>query len=246
MTRMERLPVRGNVSSPQADRDFPHTLAPADCQGDRSSTGRRAVRVAVICDFREENWPSMDLVGDMLYRYLDRDQGNGITPTQVQPALRRRLMRVPISRQLGWNVDRLINRFGDYPLWMRREYRRFDVFHVVDHSYSQLIHNLPRGRTVVTCHDLDTFRCLLEPRRDMRPAWFRAMTRRILNGFRLAAHVITVSSAIREELLGYGLFSPERISVIPNGVHPACSPFPDPLADAQVARFLISDYRRPI
>jgi len=40
---------------------------------------------------------------------------------------------------------------------------RFDLFHLVDHSYSQLIHDLPPGKAVITCHDLDTFRCVLEP-----------------------------------------------------------------------------------
>ncbi len=60
-------------------------------------------------------------------------------------------------------------------------------------------------RTVVTCHDLDTFRCVLEPERQPRPRWFRAMTERILSGFRKAAHVIADSAATRDEILRFGL-----------------------------------------
>jgi glycosyltransferase involved in cell wall biosynthesis len=57
------------------------------------------------------------------------------------------------------------------------------------------------------------------------------MTARILEGFRCAAHVLTVSQATREELLGHRLFPADRISVVPNGVDPLCSPLPDPAAD---------------
>ncbi len=47
----------------------------------------------------------------------------------------------------------------------------------------QLILDLPRERAVVTCHDLDTFKCLLEPDSEPRPRWFRAMAQRTLDGF---------------------------------------------------------------
>jgi len=58
------------------------------------------------------------------------------------------------------------------------------------------------------------------------------MTRRILDGFLQADHVIAVSAATRDELLKHRLFLPEQISVVRNGAHPMCSPLPDPAADA--------------
>lgn len=203
-----------------------------------SSAGSRA-RIAVLCDFAEERWPSMDVVGDMLCRQLASQFVAELQVTQVRPPMRRRLTRLPLLRdQLALNADRLLNRMVDYPAWIRGRRDNFDLFHVIDHSYSQLIRALPAGRAVVTCHDLDTFRCVLEPERDPRPGWFRAMTGRILEGFRRAAHVLTVSHATREDLLQYGIFPPERISVVPNGVDPACSPAPDPAPDAVADRLL--------
>jgi glycosyltransferase involved in cell wall biosynthesis len=194
------------------------------------------IRVGVICDFLEEQWPSMDLVGDMLCRHL-ADNSDGVAATQLRPRLRRRLARFPfIHKKLACNVDRLINRFVDYPTWLRGEGGDHDLFHLVDHSYAHLLGSLPPKRTVVTCHDLDTFRCLLEPEREKRPHWFRAMSQRILDGFRQAAHVITVSAATRDELLRYDLIPRERTSVIPNGVHPSCTPLPDPSTDRAVDR----------
>ena len=199
----------------------------------------RTARVAVICDFLEERWPSMDLNGDLLHQFLVQDHASEIEAIQVRPDFHRRMMRIPLlPKSLAWNVDRLANRFVDYPRWIRRHRRDFDLFHLVDHSYSQLVHDLPAGRTIVTCHDLDTFRCLLEPGKEKRSRWFQAMAGRILAGFRQAAHVITNSEATRQKLLHYGLFAPERITVIHSGVHPAFTPFPNAIADAEARSLL--------
>ena len=197
------------------------------------------IRVGVVCDYLEEQWASMDLVGDMLCRNLADSCDNPMSVTRLRPPMRRRLTGLlsPTDKP-ACNADRFINRFVDYPLWLRGKRHDCDVFHVVDHSYSQLLHVLPPQRTVVTCHDLDTFRCLLEPDAEERPWWFRAMTRRILNGFQQAAHVLAVSAFTRDELLRYRVFPPDRISVVRNGVHPSCSPLPDTAADAEAARLL--------
>ena len=206
-----------------------------------ASTGR-AVRVAIVPDFREEFWPSMDLVADMLYANLCSQFSREMAVTQLHPAFRRRFARVPIfPSKVARNADRLMNRLRDYPVWLRKRRGDYDLFHIVDHSYSQLIHSLPADRTVVTCHDLDTFRCILDPARDPRPAWFRTMSRRILDGFKRAAQVIAVSSTTRDELVRRGLFPENQVSVIPNGVHPSCSPLPDPSADAAIADMIGAD-----
>ncbi len=199
-----------------------------------------ALRVAVLSDYLEERWPSMDLVSDMLTNFLAAQTAAGIAAVQLRPALRQRLSRIPVvgRARAASNGDRLLNRFVDYPRWLRSRLSSFDLFHLVDHSYSQLVHVLPKGRAVVTCHDLDTFRCLLEPEREPRSRSFRAMSRRILDGFLQAAHVIAVSQATREELLRHKLFPADAITVIPNGVHPACSPKPDPQADALAASYM--------
>jgi glycosyltransferase involved in cell wall biosynthesis len=209
-------------------------LSPAVPQG----IARRP-RVAMVCDLVEEEWPSMQLVADMLLENLELSHSKQWEAARLCPRMRRHFaLPLPGPRQFWNNADRLTNRFFDYPLWLRRRRSEFDLYHIVDHSYSQLVHDLPAERTVVTCHDLDTFRCLLEPSREPRPGWFRAMSRRILSGLQKAAHVITVSAATRDEILRYGLLPAERVTVVHNGVHPACSPVPDPVADAAAARLL--------
>jgi glycosyltransferase involved in cell wall biosynthesis len=112
------------------------------------------------------------------------------------------------------------------------------LFHLTDHSYGQLLHELPPERTMVTCHDLDTFQCLLDPQSDPRSIFFRRMMSRTLSGFRQAARVTCDSIATRDELLAHDLVPAERVVVVPNGVHPAFSAEIDLGIDAKLAELI--------
>jgi glycosyltransferase involved in cell wall biosynthesis len=204
----------------------------------------RLLRLAVVCDFAEEGWPSMDLFGDMIVNYLDREHAGQVAATRFCPPFRARLTQWPVvGRQrarAARNVDRLLNRFWDYPRSLGHLARggQFDLFHIVDHSYSQLVHALPAARTVITCHDLDTFRCLLEPERESRPHWFRAMARRVLSGFQKAAIVVCDSEATRQSVRAHDLVPESRLRTVHAGIAPEFQAEPDPAADAEVARRL--------
>jgi glycosyltransferase involved in cell wall biosynthesis len=165
----------------------------------------------------------MDLFGDMLAQCYRKEHAAEIVAEQLHAPFRARFSRLLHSPGSGvfWNADRLINRFCDYPRWLRKQADRFDVFHLIDHSYGQLALVIPPERTVVTCHDLDTFRCVLDPVAEPRPRWFRAMAQRTLNGFLRCRHVITPSESTRAELLSQGLFRQDQVTV----VHPG----PDPI-----------------
>ncbi len=186
-------------------------------------------RLALLMDPREEGWPSMDLVGEALL------EGLAAHPTEVSavsvrppmPQVARRLPRLGL-RNAAFNADRLLTRFGLYPGRALLARGRYDAFHVVDHTYSQLVHALPAGRTGVFCHDLDAFRSVLEPQRESRPAWFRLMARAQLAGMERAALVFHSTQAVRSELLARGVVDPSRLVWAPYGVSPEFHPGPDP------------------
>jgi len=185
----------------------------------------------------------MDLVADMLLDHLQRDYSEVVAATRICPPMRRRFAQTPKikgERQSGsrFNADRVLNRFWDYPRFVRGLKSEFDLFHLIDHSYAQLLHELPPERTIVTCHDLDTFQCLLNPAAEPRSVFFRKMMSHTLSGFRRAARVTCDSVATRDELLAHELVKPERAVVIPNGVHPSCSPEADMVADEEATRLL--------
>jgi glycosyltransferase involved in cell wall biosynthesis len=180
----------------------------------------------------------MDLVAEMLEAHLSSDYRASIQATLVRPSYIRIFGRVANQNVAALNADRLFNRFVRYPLWLRAHRDRFDLFHVADHSYSQLVHRLPADRTIVSCHDLDTFRSILEPPTEQRSRPFRAMARYILRGLQRAARVICATVETQQALIQNRLVPASRTCVIPYGVHPAFSAPIEPRASAKLDEML--------
>jgi len=187
----------------------------------------------------EEGWPSMDQMGEIVTSRVPR-----FAPALHVTPIHHRLQRVasigPLSAvRPAFFADRVLNRMVLYPRRVRREVAgRFDIYHVVDHSYAQLLLELPAPRTVVTCHDVDTFRSLIDradPGHDPRSPWFRAMTRRILRGLRRAEIVVCGSEAARDDVLRLQLVDSSRVRVVPNGIDPALIAAPSEQARARAA-----------
>ncbi len=153
----------------------------------------------------------MDLCADMLLAHLP----------VVEPSWTVADVCPPFRARFRWhNADRIVNRLWHYPRHARRIAGGFDFYHVVDHSYSQLVHALSPGRTGVFCQDLDTFRCLFDPAAEPRPRWFRAMARNILAGLTEAAVVFHSSLDVGRQIVRRGLADPARLVHAPHGVAP--------------------------
>jgi glycosyltransferase involved in cell wall biosynthesis len=176
----------------------------------------------------------MDLCAEMLLSHLGSASGEGLRAERICPSFRRRFTRLAIvgRRRTAFNADRLLNRHFDYPAYLtrlRRGHAGFDAFHIVDHSYAQLVHALPLDRTGVYLHDLDAFRSLLDPAREPRPRWFLMMMRRVLTGLQKAAVVFYSTEAVRTQVERHGLLDPARLVHAPYGVCPEFTPdAPDP------------------
>ena len=73
------------------------------------------LRVAIVADYLEEGWPSMDLVADMLVQHLVQSHGDAVKPTLVRPAMPRRLGRLPLpAAARADTIDRVLARQWDY------------------------------------------------------------------------------------------------------------------------------------
>jgi glycosyltransferase involved in cell wall biosynthesis len=189
--------------------------------------------VGLVADFVEEGWPSMDLAAELTRLAVERFGGDEFGATLLRPPLPRPARGLPwLGAGTRHNLDRYLGRYLAYPRWLRARRGGYALFHLVDQSYAHLVHALPAGRSVVTCHDLDAFRSLLGEDREARPWWFRATMRRVLSGLRGAAQVICDSTAVRDALLAEGVVGESRLSVVPLPVHPDFSPLSDPHADA--------------
>ena len=201
------------------------------------------VRVALVADLLEEGWPSMDLMAEMLMAELRRGD-DVVDPSLLRPRFAPRITPL-IQRHNGrplLTIDRIAHRFWDYPRWLRNE-AGADVFHIVDHSYAHLAYDLPAGRVVVTCHDTDAFRTLFLPQQ-RESSLPRTLVRRVLRGMQQAALVTCVSEVTRADLERHGLVRPDRLTVVPNGVHPSCTPLADAGAD-EIATALAGELAGP-
>lgn len=199
----------------------------------------RTLKVALVADLLEEGWPSMDLMADMLMAELAATGTPDVSATLLRPAFVPRVSSL-VPRRNGavpLTVDRIAHRYWTYPRWLRALDGRWDAYHVVDHSYGHLATALPDGKTIVTCHDIDAFRPLVEdgPGESNLPRMF---VRRLLRGVQSAAHVVCVSATTRAELLRHGLVPADRVSVVENGVHPSCTTRPDAAADDRLRSLL--------
>ena len=175
----------------------------------------------------------MDLVAELLIKGLRQQQSSRVQVTRIRPRFKRSLTAVaPLRRSSrAFNADRLLNRLCFYPRYVRKVQGQFDVVHLADHSYGHLVSALNSAKTVVTCHDLDTFRCILEPELERRSFLFRAMTLQVLKGFQSANMVVCDSRWTRDEILRYNLLPPEGLKVVPAPVAPEFRHFPDAVAD---------------
>jgi glycosyltransferase involved in cell wall biosynthesis len=168
--------------------------------------------LTVLPDFREEGWHSMDLCADMLVKHAPAD-----THFEVcQPAYQKRFGWLPGKR--CENFDRWHNRWRVYPRFLKKLIPRDGFYHLVDHSYSHLLHYLPEGKVGVYCHDLDAFRSVLQPDQEPRPAWYRKMMGRVLEGFKKACLVFCSTEVTRQQLLQWHHWESDAIRVVPYGV----------------------------
>ncbi|HLY99239.1 MAG TPA: glycosyltransferase family 1 protein [Candidatus Angelobacter sp.] len=175
----------------------------------------------------------------MLLQNLQEKYCGGLKAEHLRPEYKRHWERaVPGPMRRADTAQRAFNRFVKYPRWLRHHSAGFDLFHVVDHSYAHLVHALPPGRAVVTCHDLDAFRCLFEAGGAGRSWAFQRMAARILSGMQKAAQVLCNTGATAAELLAQGWVAPEKISVVYMGVESIFSPAPDAIADQEAELLL--------
>ena len=192
------------------------------------------LKIGIVADYREENWPSMDLMADMLLQHLP-SAAEGVTAVRIEAPFLHRVGRLTRSGEPAV-TDRILNRFFDYPRWLRSQDFNVDLFHVIDHSYAHLVHALPRERTIVTCHDIDAFLSLTgAPTGSLLPKRF---VRQALSGLRASRVITCDSGATRCDLIANRLVPEEQVVVVPLGAHPACTPKPDQSADAQADAML--------
>lgn len=186
-------------------------------------------RLALLSDYPEENWVSMNFCAEMLLAQLQKQHADLVSVTRFCPPWRRVFQGLPRFGRMraALNLDRLVNRYYRYPRRLKPVLDS-DIFHVVDHSYAHVVHALPGGRTGVFCHDVDAFRCIFAPEEARESKLYRHFARRILSGMQKAAVVFYTTNAVRDVLVQHRLVDPARLVQAPLGVAEEYTPLPAP------------------
>ena len=174
----------------------------------RRSDGSRP-RVAVIADFLEEKWPSMDLAAEQLASHLSELES--VEGVLIRPPLRLARRGRPPSA-----LERAAGRFVQLPIELAAARFKADYFHIADHSYGHLALLFPRDRVGVYCHDIDAYRALLPG--SGAPRSRVALSELLLRGLRHARVVFHSTASVREEILRHRLVPESRLVQAPLGI----------------------------
>jgi glycosyltransferase involved in cell wall biosynthesis len=104
-----------------------------------------------------------------------------------------------------------------YPLRVRREARRADLVHILDHAYAGIRSSVRKKPVVVTVHDLMPVIVLRSPTGGWRESLRNRLLRRSLKALRTADAFIVGTEWLRGELATW-LGDDKKIHVIPFGV----------------------------
>ena len=112
-------------------------------------------------------------------------------------------------------------RYYFYPWRVKREAKRADLVHVLDHSYAHMIEKAGRAPVVVTVHDLMPVVVLRSPTENWREGWREGLRtrflRQALKALRQADAYIVGTEWLRHELATW-LGNDKNIHVVPFGV----------------------------
>jgi glycosyltransferase involved in cell wall biosynthesis len=176
------------------------------------------MKLGIVCDYLEEGWISMDICAQMLVDRSAQLTDSDIQPVQIRPPFQWRLKTWEQHLPKYFNSNRFINRFVDYPRYLKPRSNDCDLFHIADHSYAHLIRSLPAEKTGIFCNDLDAFQSILEPAKYPRSWAYRRLAQHILTGMQTAAIVFCPTEEIRRQIEYYQLIDPAKLIVAPPGV----------------------------
>lgn len=179
--------------------------------------------VLVIANYSADRQQSMTRFAELLSRlYAPCAQVRMVAP----PVLFSRLPLLPsLARKYLAYIDKLLL----FPLWLSFNARSFDRVHIADHSNAFYAYFCPRGRCVITCHDLLAVRGAFGDAKaacDASPIgiWLQRL---IMAGLRRADAVAFVSQATFHDFqVLIGSSRGQRLAVIPSPLNASFNPDP--------------------
>jgi glycosyltransferase involved in cell wall biosynthesis len=196
-------------------------------------------RILLVPDLPLEHWPAMDKYAHRLHDWLESGEpgvevrlaghigeltretkdgrsSGGFVRWWTQPVDPSRVV-LP-GPLLG--PQRYAARYFFYPRRLKREARRADVVHILDHAYAHLLTSARKRPVVVTVHDLMPVIVLRSPTDGWRESIRNRFLKSTLKALRQADRYIVGTEWLRRELATW-LGDDRNIRVVPFGVDKA-------------------------
>jgi glycosyltransferase involved in cell wall biosynthesis len=181
------------------------------------------MKVVLLRDLPEENWPSIQVYADRLVQGL-RATAPGLEIAEMRlpawswPTLS---LPTPYGRRASLHTLGLyLSRWIRYPLALRK--LQADLYHILDNSYGHLAFFLDPRRTVVTSHG-GTPSSWRQWNPEGPAMWVFDLA---FKGMLRANHVIAVSEYAKQELLAEADYPPDAVHVVSHGIDPIFHPLP--------------------
>ena len=139
------------------------------------------IKVGLFMPFESDHWHSIERFSKLLYQNLPI-QFSEFHLTMVRPSELWKLMGETVGRRLIYTAA--------------ASFKKFDVYHIVDQSYSHIAHLMPAHRTVITCHDLEFWRRRQKKNSLLRNWMAQSMVK--------AQQIVVPSKLIKSEVLSLG------------------------------------------
>ncbi|WP_309718086.1 glycosyltransferase family 1 protein [Armatimonas sp.] len=140
---------------------------------------------------------------------------------------------------LGAKTAERLGRLVKYPLVVKKNRYRGDIFHILDHSHAHLLKSLPAERTVISCHDIIPLLASLGKLDIAISDNQRRAFPKIIANLEAAQEVITISESSKQNLLEHTKIPAERLHVVYFGINPNFTPEPTEAPTLAEERVLI-------
>ena len=169
-------------------------------------------------DWLESTRPGFDVrlaahIGELTREDRDGRASGGFGQWLLQPVDASRVILPGPLRE----PHKYAARYVFYPFRLKREARRAELVHILDHSYAHLIPSANKRPVVVTVHDLMPVIMLRSPTDGLRERFERRFLHKALKHLRQAGLYVVGSEWLKRELATW-LGDDKKIRVVPFGV----------------------------
>src|SRR5579863_5597705 len=153
------------------------------------------MHILLVANYEPDAQTSMQRYAAWVKRVL-LERGYEVTVIRPEPLFSLLTRHSGLGKYLGY-----LDKFLLFPPRLRQMAPKYDLVHVLDHSYSMYLRLVRSTPNLITCHDTVAIRAACNEFPESSPGWTGKLLQRwILSGLRSARNVLCVSGTTAADL----------------------------------------------